>query len=451
MSTTERPDAPWGARLRDLAEDAPGALPEPALWDRGRRYARLRRRGTAAVAALGVLAVVAVGAVSWQRAAPPAELAPASAPAAMPDELFVPSPWLPGTEEAGPLGQLAAIIPADRGGWTGDEMGLVGISATTGEYRFLDLPGDADEAVALSPDGRHLAYWATGETTGSPNRGDGDSAPVTGVALYDTVSGEVERHDVRTEQGLMTSDLVWADPATLLVGYAQYVGGEGDPGMDQSSGRNVPWQVLRLGGELRELGSPFDDGYVWGGGDGVMVMSGSGLNDGRWLLDPSRPRHPQQLRLDRASFVAPRVGPDRTRIAGVPGNRAPNWLAVADLSGDRRAAFQPVPDSRRTLEVLVWNDNEHVVVLRHDRDEVGMYHVTVVETDVESGEQRDLVVVPPDLANSPQFALDLLGGPIVEAVEPPDPVDPRAVVALSGGAVLAAAAGIVVWRRRVQP
>ena len=45
----------------------------------------------------------------------------------------------------------------------------------------------------------------------------------------------------------MASDLVWADPATLLVSYAQYVGGEGDSGMDQSSGRNVPWQVLRLG------------------------------------------------------------------------------------------------------------------------------------------------------------------------------------------------------------
>ncbi|WP_172210756.1 hypothetical protein [Nocardioides sp. zg-DK7169] len=449
--STERPDERWGTRLRDLAEEAPRALPDPALWDRGRRYARLRRGGTAAVAALGVLAVVAVGAVSWQRAAPPAQLAPASAPAAMPDRLYDPSPWLTGTEEEGPLGQLAAIIPAERGSWTGKETEIVGVSATTGEYRFLDLPRQADVGVALSPDGRHVAYWATGETTESPNLRDGGALPPAGVAIYDSVTGRVELHDIATAHGLMASDLVWADLSTLLVNYAQYRGGEGDPDMDRSLGRNVPWQVLRLGGELRELGSPLDDGDVWGGGDGVVVMSGSGRNVGRWLVDPARPRQPQRLRLDRGSFVPPRVSPDRRRIAGVPGNRAPNRLAVADLSGDGRSAFEPVPGSRRTLEVIAWNDEEHVVVLRHDRDEVGMYYVTVVETAVESGEQRDLVVVPPDLANSPQFALDLLGGPIVEAVEPPDPMDPRVVVGLSGGAVVAAGAGILVWRRRVQP
>ncbi|WP_166391474.1 hypothetical protein [Nocardioides ochotonae] len=449
MSTTERQGEPWGARLRDLAEEAPGALPEPALWDRGRRYARLRRGGTAAVAALGVLAVVAVGAVSWQRAAPPAELAPASAPAAMPDELFVPSPWLPGTEEAGPVGQLAAIIPADRGGWTGAEMEIVGVSATTGEYRFLDLPDlYAPPGAVLSPDGRHVAYWATGEPSGTPNDSD---APVTAVVVYDATSGEVERYDIETEHGLAVEDLVWTDPSTLLVSYGQWQGGEDDTDMDVSMSRTAPWQVLRVGDELRDLGSPLVDGHVWGGGGGVVVMSGSGRNAGRWLVDPSRPRQPQRLRTDRGSFVPPRVSPDRTRIAGVPGNRAPNQLAVAELSGDARAAFESVPGSRRTLEVLAWSDEEQVVVLRHDRDEVGMYHVTVVETDVATGEQRDLVVVPPDLANSPQFALDLLGGPIVEAVEPPDPMDPRAVVGLSGGAVVAAGAGILVWRRRVQP
>ncbi|MQW76305.1 hypothetical protein GHK92_10490 [Nocardioides sp. dk4132] len=453
MSTTERQrdqgGEQWGERLRDLAEEAPGALPEPALWDRGRRYARLRRRGTAVVAALGVLAVVAVGAVSWQRAAPPAELAPASAPAAMPDELFVPSPWLPGTEEAGPLGQLAAIIPADRGGWTGAEMEIAGVSATTREYRFLDLPDlYAPPGAVLSPDGRHVAYWATGEPSGTPNDSD---APVTAVGLYDAASGEVERYDIETEHGLAVEDLVWTDPSTLLVSYGQWQGGEDDTDMDVSMSRTAPWEVLRVGDELRELGSPLDHGHVWGGGDGVVVMSGSGRNAGRWLLDPTRPRQPQRLRTDRGSFVPPRVSPDRTRIAGVPGHRAPNRLAVADLSGDTRAEYVTVPGDKRTFEVLDWSDDDHVVVLRHGRDDVGEFHVTVMETDVETGEQRELVDVPAALTNQPRFALDLLGGPIVEAVEPPDPMDPRAVVGLSGGAVAAAGAGIFLWRRRVQP
>ena len=250
----------------------------------------------------------------------------------------------------------------------------------------------------------------------------------------------------------MASELVWADPSTLLVNYAQYLGGEGDSDMDRSSGRRVPWQVLRLGEDLRDLGSPLDDGYVWGAGDGVVVMSDSGRYAGRWVVDPSRPRQPQRLRVEGAVFGRPWLSPDRTRLAGLPGNQAPpDRLEVADLRDGERADFVAVPGDRLAFQVLTWSDADHVVSLLLGRDGVGEDHVTVVETAVETGERRDLVVFSADLPTTSQLALDLLGGPVMEAVEPPTPVDPRVAAGLSGGAVLVTVAGIVIWRRRVQP
>jgi hypothetical protein len=56
-----------------------------------------------------------------------------------------------------------AIAKADRATWTGKHPAVVGISATSGEYEFLDLPGaDLEHGdVVLAPDGHHLAYWLT--------------------------------------------------------------------------------------------------------------------------------------------------------------------------------------------------------------------------------------------------------------------------------------------------
>lgn len=138
------------------------------------------------IAAVTVLLVAGIGAVTWQHSAPPPLPVPADAPAGLPSRLHEPSPWLPGTAEDGPLGQLIAVLPAQHGSWTGESTGTVGISATTGEYRFLDPPDQSDHTqVALAPDGRHLAYWTTGPTTDTPNT-NGDYQQVTaGVAVDD--------------------------------------------------------------------------------------------------------------------------------------------------------------------------------------------------------------------------------------------------------------------------
>src|ERR1700712_2626240 len=125
-------------RLTDLAQDAPAGPPVPQLWDRGMRYRRRRRLGTCVVLLAAVLALVSLTSLSWVRARHDA--LPLRSPGALPDQLYAPSPWLPDT--AGhPLGRLAAVIRADRHTWSGaSDRELVGVSATSGEYRFLDLP-----------------------------------------------------------------------------------------------------------------------------------------------------------------------------------------------------------------------------------------------------------------------------------------------------------------------
>ncbi|MGZ3527302.1 MAG: hypothetical protein ACXVAO_06330 [Vulcanimicrobiaceae bacterium] len=189
-------------RLADLVDDLPTPPPGDDLWERGRRFHRLRRGGTLAIVATAVLALVAIAGLTWQRSSAPSPApTPAGSPVGLPDRFYPPSPWLPGTDDAGPLGRLIAVVQAERGGWGGTRQGVVGISASTGDYRFLDLPDLAGGAV-LSADGRHVAYWVTGAVSGSAHVG---SAPVVGVAVYDTVTGHVERQVVPTEHGLEAS------------------------------------------------------------------------------------------------------------------------------------------------------------------------------------------------------------------------------------------------------
>jgi hypothetical protein len=115
------------------------------------------------VLAIAAVALVVLGSATWLRSPAAVEPLPADTPGGMPDRLYPASEWLPGTDDAGPLHQIAALVPHARGTWTGmDDGQVVGVSATTGEYRFVDLPGlVSDEFLdqrSLSPDGRYVAY-----------------------------------------------------------------------------------------------------------------------------------------------------------------------------------------------------------------------------------------------------------------------------------------------------
>jgi hypothetical protein len=196
-------------RLSDLAGHTPPASPPTDLWDRGVRRRRLARAGQAAIAAVLVL-VVALGGWTWHqsRPIPPADT---HGDAQVPDRLYQPSPWLPAFN--GPTGPLISVIPTVRNTFWHQENGYVGVTADSGRYGFLRLPGVVDnifstEGVSLSPDGRMLATWVTGETEEKPH----GASPVVGIDVRDLVTGAVYRWRPGTAHGLSTETLVWAAP-----------------------------------------------------------------------------------------------------------------------------------------------------------------------------------------------------------------------------------------------
>ncbi|WP_395695330.1 hypothetical protein [Nocardioides sp.] len=432
-------------RLADLADDAPPGGPAPDLWDRGIRFRRRRRVGTAAILATAAVLIAAVAGVDWHRSAP--EPLPAGGPVGLPDRVWTPSPWLPSTSRPG---RLVAVTTTARGTWTGTEPGVAGVSATTGRYAFVDLPDAVLESgvgdVELSPDGRHLAYWLTGPTTGSPNS---DSGPITGVGVYDTTSGELTRHWITTVHGLAPDFLAWADADTIVYSAGQFRGGDDDSLMDQSSSSHGIVTAWDPGGEPQPV---------------LGVEPGADLEAaayGRILVqDLSADPHRDQLLVDLHEASASRVvsfpRPGGTvghlhavaldasgrRLALVLGNRNPNWVHAGPFGAQRK-----VPTQQRAFGVVTWVAPDSIVTLtRHGWENSALNRVAVT-----TGRSQRLVLLPGVSGGGWQFATDLLGAPSVEATPPPTPMDPRLTTGLVAGVIVAAAGALVVWRRRARP
>ncbi|ANH39973.1 hypothetical protein I601_3567 [Nocardioides dokdonensis FR1436] len=436
-------------RLVDLAQDAPPALPDPALWDVARGYHRRRRVGTLVAVSATVLVLGLVGGLGWLRTdgdIRPA--APGTAPA-LPTQIWEPSPWLPGTDDEGPLGQLAALVTAERRGWTGSDLGVAGISATTGEYRFLDLP-DLDDGgvgeVELAPDGRRVAYWYVGETRQTPQ----EDSPVVGVAVYDATTGEVERMPVGTDHGLMAGELTWADDERLAFDYGQYWTGSDGPTRRQGVGKMAGlWLWTPADGtEPQLLGAT-------GLSDSVDASSGTGV----LVLDRSSDR--AVLDLDSAeparSFLQPgsmgtsytAIDPTGTRIAWPRGRRNPNDLHVGEVREGETVESTAVEGTERTYDAVAWIDADHVAAVRRDRG-AATSGFALHAVDVRSGEQEELVRFP-GWGYSDQLATHLLATPTVERPHPPNPWDPRIPATFAGLVLLFGAMLLLDWRRRVRP
>jgi hypothetical protein len=187
-------------RLAELADDAPtGGAPAAELWARGKRTHRLR------VAALAASVIVcAIGAGLGVRIADRhgtgADLAPAGT-----DGITLPIKYPVG--EALPdlgdtPGPLAAIWLAARA--SGGAPEAVGLVAGTGKFGTLpiELSSDyqaPDSYLALSPDGRRIAY--------APSTG--------GLVVRDLVGGDVSTPKFRFD---IRAGYTWVD-ATHLFGH----------------------------------------------------------------------------------------------------------------------------------------------------------------------------------------------------------------------------------------
>ncbi|WP_028635839.1 hypothetical protein [Nocardioides sp. URHA0032] len=431
-------------RLADLADDAPPGGPAPDLWDRGMRYHRQRRAGTAVIAAAAVVLLAVVAGAAWQRSAPVP--APARGPVGLPDRMWSPSPWLSSTSTPG---QLVALTRADRGSWTGTDPGVVGVSATSGEYAFVELPGVdlASGDVELAPDGRHLAYWLTGPTTDTPNSLSG---PITGVAVYDTVTGEVAKHWIATAHGLMPDFLTWADADTVVYSAGEILGGDDDPDMDQASssfGTVTSWD---LGGAPAPVAGVERGASLEGAGHGrVLLEEGDGHDD--LLIDVDG--QAQVRHLDIPSYLGSfgSLRPVALAAGGEPFALVPGDSNPGSVSAGAATDLRDVPGTERTFGVLDWVGSDEIVTLARLGRQAVSSRVAVYRVDVSTGRSRVLVRFPDDsLGGEWQFATDLLDAPSVDAPAPPSPLDPRVTAGLAVAVCLAAVAAIFWWRRRVR-
>jgi len=192
-------------QLRDLlnrvADDAPAPRPDPTLWRRARR-ARTRNRAMAVVAVAATVAVIATAAVQGQRlSSEPDPAHPAPDPPAhrlTTVHGVVGSGGLRLERDLG-VGHAIAVVTNDSDVFV--------ITAADGAYHRVRLPGydpalhdgsrhDAVRpGVALSPDGRRLAYaWHAPIRTDQPAWEEGYVVP-SGVRVLDLTTGEFAFED----------------------------------------------------------------------------------------------------------------------------------------------------------------------------------------------------------------------------------------------------------------
>ncbi len=436
-------------RLERLAARAPVAPADPdLLWSRGRRrQGRRVAASLAGVAAAGVLAT-AVTPVALERLDRP--VAAASTRMVLPDVLRTPGSWEPAFP-ATPV-RLSAVGVGERSGLLSSTPSLWGVSAATGETRWLDLPDLVPASHVppeLSADGRRVAYWVTGPTSGEPlgnggptRRGETEEVtPVVGVAVLDLATGAVVRWEIASEHGLSVNGLAWAGDVLWWRGGPLTSLGQGATSAELAT---YTWDVTT--DERLEV-----EGEAGGAG---LTLSRAGDAPGGFVTLP------RTFRLDRVTG-ARATGSSRVELpAGTPSSAgltdpemAPDGATVAalvlanptmydatdehDLVVGTRAGgvltLQTV-GGVRAQSVLGWRSPTEVVVSSPTAVDDGLstgQQVWVV--DVTTGERTELLDVAGALPDS--VAAEAWAADVVDAPGAPFAPDPR-VVGLGGMVVL---------------
>lgn len=443
-------------RLERLAAGASRSGVDPErVWTRGRRRQRLR---TGAVAA----ALVVVGCVGTTTTPLLVERSQQTEPArtddrmVLPDVVRQPGGWEPAFPSN--PGRLSAVGFGVRDGLWSSRNGWWGVSASTGESRFLELPGAADvfDVPALSADGWRLAYWVTGEVPGKPltmsGPSDEDTAPAVGVAVLDLRTGSRDVWTVPSEHGLVTSGLAWAGDVLWWV--AGPIARSGDTGVMAREVTVRTWDVTT---DERD-DSPSDAQGVSGNSVGdapggfveqrgarrVVLVSGKDSMTRRLQLPAGAPAS--------AGVMDLAVSTDGQRLATLlqpvygTFDDAQLSLLVGPV-GDGVIPLAPV-DGIDAQSVAGWRSSSEVVVASLADVEEGRppraLRASVV--DVMTGERTELLEFS---GNTPQVAAEAWAAEVVPAPDAPFAPDPRLVgLGLLAGAFVAWRLVVRVRRRR---
>ncbi len=451
-------------RLADLAGHTPPASPPTDLWDRGVRRRRVVAAGRVAVA-LVLVALVGLGGWTWKQSRP---VQPADTPgrAQLPGRFFSNiSPWTTAFE--GPPGPLVTVFPNEHKTLWHTTNGIVGVTAGSSTYGFLDLPDSAvtdlansDVFMALSPDGRYLAFWLSGTPVGTPNT-ELEGVTITGVATYDTVTGRVRESRFSTQHGVDPLTLLWTDDSTLVLSYYQALGGDGSAQASAGHfGAAATWDprdaqptpITDSG-----LAEDLDSGFTRATSGSVILQS---LHPRRWLTgDPADEGSITSFRTDRKADLLV-LSPDHRRAIGViTGGSDHGPLAITRVPRDsgHTAALKPLTLGNEWVRPLAWLDDDHVAVSRqmlvHDPVNGDYVGSRVDSVDIVTGTARTLVTGVGYHGTSdsdPWIANDLWRAPGVVAKPPPSPPNQRAWtigLGIAGSLVLLLVGSLVRGRR----
>ncbi|MFJ9392472.1 hypothetical protein ACIRON_26865 [Nocardioides sp. NPDC101246] len=223
--------------LHRIAERAPKAYVPTDTFTRGRRAHR--RSVVIAVSAVSAAIALIAGSIAFAPQRDSAEVDPARSDTdlAVPDTIFATPTWLAETGDghyinAGKLEHdlaigAGAVAYAQRAQDSNGAVAIV-VDADDGDYHPLYLPdfigldpywrnSDGDDGgqhpLALSPDGRHLAWsWGLGRDAAA-----GSERASGGVRIADLTTGETSEWDLSNDGGTYVTGMEWSEGGSQLL------------------------------------------------------------------------------------------------------------------------------------------------------------------------------------------------------------------------------------------
>lgn len=337
--------------LERIAARAPEVVVPPGTWGRAQRARRRERYGVLAVV---VVLVALAGTLAWLPTRDDGVDPARSDGLGVPDRLYaVPDRMSQqDTEGAWAYDQVTDDLPevgVGAAAWYAGWGLVVVVDATRGDYHLLDPPdllrrSAYDPGVALSPDGRHLAYAYA--VVGPAAK----TEPVpSGVRVVDLTTGEVREIPVAGEEGTAVNQVAWSPDGRWLAFFGTQQSWWTERGMGTSQYLDRAGPVLgRIGpdadlAEIRRVENP--DGVLDIDDTGTVTYGLNALRtwDGGRTTTPS-PVRPKVLKVLLGTL------PDGTRVR-LDAWSNPSSVQLRTTDGDLRSVIDLDPGVGRPFSL----------------------------------------------------------------------------------------------------